>query len=997
KDVLPAGLNFVSANPSIGSFDNGSGVWTVGNLANGQAVTLQITATVNTRDRVTNYAQVSAANEPDVDSTPNNNSTTEDDDDQVSLQGTPRIDLELTKTVDNNKPAINSNVTFTITVVNKGPNNGTGIEVKDVLPTGLQYVSSSTTQGGFNPASGIWTIGNLAANQSVELALVAKMTTANTVVNYAQIDKANETDVDSTPGNNSTTEDDDDQVTLTGEARIDLSLTKVVNNATPVAGTSVTFTVTVRNDGPSPATGVNVKDLLPTGLTYQNFTTASGNYNNATGIWNVGNLAVNATANLQITALATGTPATVDNCAEVSAAGQTDVDSTPGNAANVKEDDDACAKVTTSPQRIDLELTKVVNNATPVVGENVAFTVTVQNKGPQNATNVQVSDFLPNGMEYVSSSSSVGGYNAATGSWVIGNLAVNQSVALQIVAKANATGTNCAEVSRASEMDVDSQPGNNSTNEDDDECRTITVQPRIDLELTKVVDNSIPKVGENITFTIRVVNRGPSNATGVAIKDLLPTGLTYVSNTPSVGTYVPATGVWAIGNMPVNAVENLLITAKVVAAGQIVNYAQVSAANESDIDSTPNNNSTTEDDDDQVVISGQSIVDLELQKTASKQEVLVGENVVFTIRVANTSAYTATNVKVVDILPSGFTFVSASDPAFDVATKQWTVGTLSAGASKTLNLTVTANQAISMTNCAEISNQSEADIDSTPANGVSTEDDYGCAQVNVKPRTASLDVTKAVDKVVANVGETVTYTITVRNNGDQTLAALTVNDTQALQLSAPQYTLSGDATGSGAWTGTLNITPNGGFAPNEVVTVRIAGTVPASLLGSNFRNTATVSAPNVDPKTSNEVETRVPVANLTINKQVDKTAASPGDPLSYTLTVTNLGDAPATSILVNDGAAVTNLTNPTYTVTGGTPASGNWTGALTITPTGTGLAKNQSVIIRINGTVPATTTPGTVLVNNASVASPQDPNGTTPSNPVQTVIGGADLVVAKDV
>ena len=87
----------------------------------------------------------------------------------------------------------------------------------------------------------------------------------------------------------------------------DLVVTKTVNNPTPVAGTNVIFTITGNNNGSNDDTNVIVNDLLPTGYTYVSHTTASGTYNNATGVWSIGNLNTGASASLQITATVNAT------------------------------------------------------------------------------------------------------------------------------------------------------------------------------------------------------------------------------------------------------------------------------------------------------------------------------------------------------------------------------------------------------------------------------------------------------------------------------------------------------------------------------------------------------------------------------------------------------------------------------------------------------------------------------------------------------------------
>lgn len=98
----------------------------------------------------------------------------------------------------------------------------------------------------------------------------------------------------------------------------------------------------------------------------------------------------------------------------------------------------------------DLRVTKTMNNSTPVPGDNVTYTINVENLDASNtASGVIVTDQLPGGFSYVSSTSPVGSYDSGTGVWTIGNLANGASVNLQIVAQMQSTGpyTNTATVS----------------------------------------------------------------------------------------------------------------------------------------------------------------------------------------------------------------------------------------------------------------------------------------------------------------------------------------------------------------------------------------------------------------------------------------------------------------------------------------------------------------------------------------------------------------------
>jgi uncharacterized repeat protein (TIGR01451 family) len=174
---------------------------------------------------------------------------------------------------------------------------------------------------------------------------------------------------------------------------------------------------------------------------------------------------------------------------------------------------------------------------------------------------------LPNGYTFVSATTSTGSYTAPN--WNIGNLALSGTATLNIVATVNATGTylNSATISGAQ---TDPVSGNNTS--------SITPVPTAatDLAITKTVNNAAPAVGTNVTFTLSVVNNGPSAATGVKVVDALPAGYTYVSNTPSTGTWSGST--WTIGALANGATATLALVATVNATGPYANSATVSGS-----------------------------------------------------------------------------------------------------------------------------------------------------------------------------------------------------------------------------------------------------------------------------------------------------------------------------------------------------------------------------------------------------------------------------------
>src|SRR5262249_36677853 len=154
-----------------------------------------------------------------------------------------------------------------------------------------------------------------------------------------------------------------------------------------------------------------------------------------------------------------------------------------------------------------LAVTKVVDNTTPNVGDVVHFTVTVNNHGPDAATNVSIQDLLPAGLAFVSANPNDGSYNPTTGVWTVGTVDTSFAQTLVIAARATGPGTftNTASVEHSDQFDPD--PTNNSSG-------PITVDPPVaDLMIFKVVNNPTPNVGDVVSFSIFLNNLGPDPAT----------------------------------------------------------------------------------------------------------------------------------------------------------------------------------------------------------------------------------------------------------------------------------------------------------------------------------------------------------------------------------------------------------------------------------------------------------------------------------------------------
>lgn len=224
------------------------------------------------------------------------------------------------------------------------------------------------------------------------------------------------------------------------------------------------------------------------------------------------------------------------------------------------------------------------SSLTPIAGQNVTFSVNISNLGPANATSTLVSNLLPSGYMYVSSSPTKGTFNSGTGVWNIGNLAISEQETLLLTAKVLSSG-NHAFTTYASMTEADNTPSNNSVYLD-----IVPIIPNIDLGVTMSANKNAPIVGENLTYTIIVTNHGATTAYDVEVLDVLPTGFSYVSSSATAGAYNASNGKWTIGNLAAGTSRTLNIVAQRLATGNFTNTASVS---HSGTDPNASNNSSS--------------------------------------------------------------------------------------------------------------------------------------------------------------------------------------------------------------------------------------------------------------------------------------------------------------------------------------------------------------------------------------------------------------------
>jgi uncharacterized repeat protein (TIGR01451 family) len=364
-------------------------------------------------------------------------------------------DVWLDKSVNRAVPEVGTEVVFTLRVSNRGPSDAPGVVVTDRLPSGYTYLADDGG-GRYDGRTGTWRVGTLRADTTSTLRVTVGVNPEGNYLTSAEVTAAGQRDPDSTPGNGERNEDDYAECLTTPLALADLSLTKAVDRERPDVGTTVLFTLTVSNGGPSEATGITVVDRLPGGYTYLH-DDSSGRYDRGTGTWAVRNLVANATDVLRITALVNPRGEYASE-AEITTARSKDPDSTPGNAVPA-EDDYAQALLAPVPVA-DLSLTQRVDNPTPEVDTVVAFSLVVANAGPSDAIGVVVTDRLPSGLRYLDHEGD-GAYDPPTGVWTVGSLPAGAAASLSIRARVISTGdhANTAGITASDPMDADAGGG----------------------------------------------------------------------------------------------------------------------------------------------------------------------------------------------------------------------------------------------------------------------------------------------------------------------------------------------------------------------------------------------------------------------------------------------------------------------------------------------------------------------------------------------------------
>ena len=461
----------------------------------------------------------------------------------------PGADMALSLTAGPSPFIVGKNLTYNIAVTNLGPSVTTNVVVTHVLPDSVTLVSASGSQGTYSQQGNVVTfsLGPMVVGARAALSTIVRPNAAGEFFSTAT---ASSDQPDFNPANGSATVAI--QVTpATADVTVGIA---AVPNPVLIGGT-LTYTVSVTNNGPSPASSIGVTNVLPISAQIQS-TTASGGTASTIGnvvLWNMSRLEMGASASATITVTPTA-EGIITASATVSA---TEFDPvTANNTASVS---------TTVGPAADLGISLSAFPSPVVAGSNVSYTIGVTNSGPSTATGVIVNDLLPSGVNVLSTNATQGSISISNSflTWDLGALSRSANASLTIVAKTTSNGT-LSTTATVLATQADPNPTNNTAT-----TTTIVAAPFISIlpagaELTQESGptNGAIDVGETVTVVFYLRNAGNVGTANLVATLLATNGVVPVfPNSPQTyGSLLPS-------GFPVGS--NFTFTASGVSGGTI--------------------------------------------------------------------------------------------------------------------------------------------------------------------------------------------------------------------------------------------------------------------------------------------------------------------------------------------------------------------------------------------------------------------------------------------
>ena len=726
-----------------------------------------------------------------------------------------------------------STVTYNVVVKNNGPLTATGVAVTNNIPGGITNYSWTGSNGSSGTNLGLNnTIGTLFIGETRTYTITAQIPASyvGSLINTVNISSVS---VDSNPSNNTAIDKD----MSFAQSGANIVVTNTDGVTTYRTGTTKTYTLTVKNNGPSAAANVVVTNAIPVGITSFSWTGSNGTFGTDVPLEDtIASLANGATVTYTIVIQI---PTTfVGNLTSIANAVSSTVDLFP--------ECPACIDVNTLQSVSGLSITNTNNQITYIPGGTSVYTVTVTNSGPQTASSCTVKNNIPAGITNFSWSG-----NGATGTTNLNNPVTNllpgQSIVYTITMQIPLTFTgdliNVATVQPSTSF-VDNNPSDNTATDTD------TLGAGADIVVTNTNNQQFFTTGATTVYTITVVNNGPLPAANVVINNPIPAGVTVSSWTGSNGTSGTNTAVadaiplLAVGS---SVVYTFTVTVPAVQTTDFVSTTTVTS-------DTPDPNPCMGCVDTDVPPVG--FADLVTTITDNSPNYRAGEPRAYTVKVTNNGPSVATNIVVQGTVSPGI------DPATILWSNPLTSGnlnvvipTLAIGASVTYNVyvPVPANYTQTSTLVASVAVTSDT-IDPTPFCAT-------CTDVDVSDSYADLRVFKTDNQDRFLLNDELTYVITVVNDGPSDALNVVVNDLVPTGIVATNMSWSSStgATGTGALNEVIPV-----LAANDAIIYKVTVKLLdffTSITG-NLINSVSVSSSTFDYDTNNNSDTDVDIPRV---------------------------------------------------------------------------------------------------------------------------------------
>ncbi|MEM7027999.1 MAG: Ig-like domain-containing protein [Chloroflexota bacterium] len=643
-------------------------------------------------------------------------------------------------------------------------------------------------------------------------------------------------------------------------------------------GDIINYSLIVQNTGSGPATGVVVRDPIPQYIQNPTNISSGGSTQGNEIVWNVGTL--NGGQSQTLTWQGTVDPSIPNNVSQIT--NNASVTDNDGNNDN--------ATATTTLLSSGIAISKdAPSQVSP--GDQIDYSITVQNTGPTTLFNLTVRDPIPSDVINPTNLSNGGSIQGSEIVWQISSLSVGNSQTLSWRGTANpAMAGSVTSVNNT----VSVQDGNG--NSDNATATTAIVRPGI--VIAKTATNSASP-GETIDYTITVQNTGQTVLSNVVVEDPIPQYIQNPTNISNGGSASSSQITWQLGNLNIGDSRTLSWQGTVDPAIPVGTSSIRNIVTVRDDDG----NSATDQAD--TTINNPS---LDVNKTATNQ-VAPGNSILYQITVQNDGDVVLNNITIRDPIPQYIlnpTNISAGG-ALQNRDIVWTISNLDIGESQTVTWQGTVDPAIPTTET-EITNVATACNQGNRCDNDGAVTNLFAAEVEIEKSATPYGWP----------GSSVNYTIHLHNTSQVTLTNVVVIDPVPTDIFYPRNISNAGQPLTSPFEGKIEIVWRlGNLGPGSQLDLTWTGTVDPDLSNSAFalNNVARVST---DEGLYREAEASTYIFQPEISFEKTATiSAGPGETIQYILTIENPNEAPLFDLIIVD-VIPDYILNPTNISSGGT-------------------------------------------------------------------------------